>query len=257
MASKGKVLIILSGANTIHLKEGKDQKTGYFLSELGHPLMKILEAGYEVVFANPTGTHPVQDPISDLLIWFLGNYKEREREHALIDKMKIESNFASPRPFASLTDDDLSTFVGVFIPGGHAPMQDLHNDKELARILGHFHRMAKPTGAICHGPAALLSTKTEEGCPYAGYKVTAYSNTEDKLNEIMWWGTLPYKLVDELEKAGLSCQETFPMGSKVTVDRELVSGQNPSSASAFGDAFVKKLEESLALGGTGVHAKEI
>lgn len=127
-------------------------------------------------------------------------------------------------------------------------MVDLHDDKDLGRILMHFHDRKKPTGAICHGPAALLSTRSFVGqeFPYKGYKAVAYSNTEDALNETMWWGTLKFKLVDELEKAGITMQEGLPMGSHVIVHEELVTGQNPSSAGTFGDAFVKKLNEAVA-----------
>lgn len=37
-------------------------------------------------------------------------------------------------------------------------MIDLHNNQNLGYIINHFHRHNKPTGLICHGPVALLST---------------------------------------------------------------------------------------------------
>lgn len=36
-------------------------------------------------------------------------------------------------------------------------MVDLHNNQNLGYIIHHFHRHAKPSGLICHGPVALLS----------------------------------------------------------------------------------------------------
>ncbi|KAJ3278158.1 hypothetical protein HK104_002599 [Borealophlyctis nickersoniae] len=267
--TRGKVLIILSGKDFLTLSNEKKQPTGYFLSELADPLMKLLEAGYEPVFANPDGSWPVQDPMSSYLIWFLGNYKERERERALIESMKVEANFASPRRFADITEVELERFSGVFVPGGHAPMEDLHDDKDLGRILLHFHNRQKPTGKaadtplygvsiisipltpftltpalVCHGPVALLSTRTCGTFPYTGYQVTAYSDAEEKLNEVMFGANLKFKLADELEKAGMKLNNTFPMGSKISVDRELITGQNPSSAGAVGKALVEKLNQA-------------
>jgi hypothetical protein len=60
--------------------------------------------------------------------------------------MELENNLLSPRPFKSIGDDELNTFDGVFIPGGHAPLTDLGDNPELGRILLHFHSKGKPTG---------------------------------------------------------------------------------------------------------------
>lgn len=62
--------------------------------------------------------------------------------------MKEENNLGNPRPFSSFTDEELATFAGVFIPGGHAPLTDLGDNADLGRILLHFHNSNKPTGAI-------------------------------------------------------------------------------------------------------------
>jgi putative intracellular protease/amidase len=60
--------------------------------------------------------------------------------------MQIENNLNHPRPFASITDEELKGFSGIFIPGGHAPMTDLGDNPELGRIILHFHSQVKPTG---------------------------------------------------------------------------------------------------------------
>lgn len=249
--TKGKVLVILSGSDHLELCSGKDQPTGFFLCELAKPLFKLLEEGYEPVFANPTGERPVKDPLSDSLVFFLGNTKEREREQKLIDSMAVESNLSNPVKFSDITDEQLQSFRGVFVPGGHAPMEDLYDDKELGRILLHFHNRNKTTGAICHGPVALLSTRAVippgSAFPYAGYNLSAYSNAEEMMNEVMFRDKLKFKLCDELQKEGATICDTFPMGSKVTVDRELVTGQGPTSAGAFGDAFVEHLNKASAI----------
>ena len=55
----------------------------------------------------------------------------------------------------------------------------------------------------------------------------------------------PRSQQDELTKRGaLFHTGLVPMASHVEVHRELVTGQNPNSSSAFAEAFVKKLNET-------------
>jgi putative intracellular protease/amidase len=242
---KGKVLICLSGAQSVHLQSGKEQETGYFLKELGRPLAKLLAAGYDVEFANPTGQEPHMDPMSNMSIWFARLGVELEEEKRLIESMKVHNNFSHPRRFSEISDEDLQQYVAVFLPGGHAPMTDLHSDKDLGRILLHFHQRSKPTALICHSPIALLSTKVVEGgspWAYQGYKMTCYSDTEELLNEAMWMSKLPFKVESELRKNGAQMVEAMPMMPKVTVDRELITAQGPTSVDAFGEVLVKTLQ---------------
>ncbi len=59
----------------------------------------------------------------------------------------------------SLTDldsDQLDRFDSVFVPGGHATMEQYPTNAAMGRILLYFHQNAKPTALICHGPAALI-----------------------------------------------------------------------------------------------------
>ena len=49
---------------------------------------------------------------------------------------------------------------------------------------------------------------------------------------------------DVLRENGAVMKEAFPMLPKVTVDRELITAQQPSSAVAFGEAFVKALAKA-------------
>lgn len=76
-------------------------------------------------------------------------------------------------------------------------MTDLWPDKDLGRILLHFHQTQKPTGSLCHGPAALLSTMVaDQGSPWAynGYEMTCYSNTEEMTSEVLFGSKLQLKV---------------------------------------------------------------
>jgi putative intracellular protease/amidase len=247
MASPKKILIIMSDASSFPLyNTGSDGKTvsqasGYFLMELAKPLQKFLAAGCEVVFASPEGHEPTPDPLSVSLAAFAGNYYEQQRELELVERMKRENGFSRPRKFAEIKDSELDGFAGVFIPGGHAPLRDLGEDKELGRILEHFHAKAKPTAALCHGPWAFLSTKVgpQGKFAYKGYKMTSWSDAEEAFMETVMRGEIT-KVESTLREEGADMQEGVAksMGS-ITVDRELITGDNPMAANAIGDKFLE------------------
>ncbi|EKV16376.1 ThiJ/PfpI family protein [Penicillium digitatum] len=246
-----KVLIILSDAHSFSLKRnsghdaGKvvDQPSGFFLQELAKPLRKILNAGHKVTFASPKGLEPAPDPSSESLVANAGNIFERQREWDLIERMKRENGFRSPRPFSTIRDDELTTFAAVFIPGGHSPLQDLGGNAELGRILRYFNRENKPTAVICHGPYALLSTKKagDGSFVYNGYKITSWSDMEENLMETLWGGQVE-KVESTLRNEGAVMVEGVrEKTGGTTLHRELVSAGNPMAANALGDRFVRMI----------------
>lgn len=246
-----KILIVLSDAHSFPLKktsgpdEGKvvAQPSGFFLHELAKPLQKLLDAGHEVTFASPKGEEPTADPNSESFVAYAGNFYERKRQNELIERMKRENGFNRPRPFNTISDDELATFAGVFIPGGHAPLRDLGADPDLGRILRYFHQENKPTAAICHGPYALLSTKYagDGKFVYDGYKITSWSDAEEKMMETMWGGEVE-KVESALRNEGAKMIEGAPekIGG-TTLHRELVTGGNPLAANALGDRFLRMI----------------
>ena len=249
MASAAKkVLIVMSDAASFPIKKGnsiQQHPSGFFLMELAKPLTALLEAGYEVTFASPKGNSPTPDPNSETLLAFAGNFYERRRENELIERMRKDNGFSSPRTFASISDQELASYKGVFIPGGHAPLADLGADPELGRILWHFHQQRKPTAAICHGPYAFLSTKVAPNSAgefaYKGYKISCWSDTEEKMMEMMWGGEVP-KVESALAAEG--AEMVTGAGEKIgqiTADKEVVSGGNPMAAGTLGEKFLQML----------------
>jgi putative intracellular protease/amidase len=187
------------------------------------------------------------------------------QENELIKKMELENNLLSPRPFKSIGDDELNTFDGVFIPGGHAPLTDLGDNPELGRILLHFHSKGKPTGmptlprynirdthlaaylkyiaSLCHGPYAFLSTKVapnSAGFAYAGYNITSWSDTEEKVVETVKGGEI--EKVESALRAANMIEDVGTKLGKITVDHEVVSGANPLAAAALGDKFIEMMK---------------
>jgi putative intracellular protease/amidase len=169
-----------------------------------------------------------------------------------------------PKTLASVVEEGTNGYVGLFIPGGHAPMVDLLKDKNLAKILTSFHESSRPTGIICHGPIVLLSALPDpdafiasmiagdgkassmtKAWPYAGYRVTVFSTGEEQALEGPngLGGNVQFYPANALAEAGARVESIANWHSNVVVDRELITGQQPMSAPEFGDTLVAKLKQ--------------
>ena len=137
-------------------------------------------------------------------------------------------------------------------------MVDLANDPRTARILRHFHTASRPTGLICHGPAALLSTVQDgEAWIYRGYRMTVIRKKAEKLAERTLYmknpqrpfasdQLVPYYVDRVLEHHGAVLdQHPIPFASHVVHDRELITAQNPASIDRVADVFADALEVEL------------
>jgi putative intracellular protease/amidase len=241
-APQKKILVVLSGVDYVRVQEGGRHPTGYFLSELAIPLAALVQAGYEPVFATPNGRPAAMDKVSDQPRWFK-NGDEYRHAKGLLGSLP---DFDTPRTLRSFQENELKTFDGIFLPGGHAPMEDLFRDRDLGRILAHFHSHAKPTALICHAPIALLSTQ-RKGAPwiYTGYQLTVFSKSEEKQEEEAGHldGHLLYYVDEALSQAGAQVTSGPPWESHVVQDRELITGQNPMSDERFTEVLLKALEE--------------
>jgi len=260
-ASKGKVLVVMSGGHILNLADGKPYATGYYLNEVAIPLKALIDAGYTPVFASPNGDTPSMDASSNVDKFFGGDANKRYAALRFIDGF---AGIHHPRLLSSIVGHT-SEYKAIFVPGGHAPMVDLVKDKNLGLILRDFHKNGRPTALICHGPMALLSTlpetekynkelvaghfpalaKLSHGLPYAGYKIAVFSKAEEKMIETpQLGGPAPYYNDEALAAAGLKVENNTPWQPKVVVDRELITGQQPFSDHAFADALIAKLAAS-------------
>lgn len=257
--TKGKVLVVMSSAHELNLRDGKKYQTGYYLNEFVVPYSKLVEAGYEPVIANPNGDQPVMDANSNNAMFF--GRDDAARAEALNYAQNIEQ-LKHPKTLASVVAEGTQGYVGLLIPGGHAPMADLITDKNLGKILVSFHSSGRPTGIICHGPIVLLSALPDaqaftqsmiandgkanslaNGWPYAGYRLTIFSTGEEQALEGPngLGGNVQFYPVNALAEAGAHVDTVANWHSNVIVDRELITAQQPMSAAEFGDTLVAKL----------------
>jgi putative intracellular protease/amidase len=263
MTTKGKVLIVGSSSHTFELKSGKKEPMGYYLNELAVPARAIIDSGYDAVLATPDGTAPVVEQFSVKADYFDGS--EAALQMAL-EFVATSPGLQAPRSIRSAIEEGLDGYVGVFLPGGHPPMVDLMQDPDLGVALRHFHTESKPTGFLCHGPIALTAAMPKakefrqalvkgdldaaetaaEGWQYQGYRMTVFSNEEEKWAEehILKGEQVLFYPADALTAAGGEVQSQGAFESHVVQDRELVTGQNPFSDRAFADLFVEALNQA-------------
>ncbi|WCT75696.1 type 1 glutamine amidotransferase domain-containing protein (plasmid) [Sphingomonas naphthae] len=263
--SKGQVLVLGSNATQLGLRGGSTATVGQYLNETAVPALALLDAGYDIVIATPNGTKPHIDAGSDTKDHFGGDEAAYQRAK---DFFASHPAMNDVRTLKSVVDEGLDGFVGVFVPGGHAPIVDLMQDRDAGTILRHFHTAAKPTALLCHGPVAVISAlddapafrkALEEGDDagaadlardwiYSGYRMTVFSASEEKIaEEQVLKGELYFDMEKALRSAGGDVSVTDEnFASNVVVDRELITGQNPASDRAMADALIEALDRAAA-----------
>ncbi len=261
-AHAGNVLIILSDSDHLDLKDGKVFKTGFYLNELMQPVQALLATGHEITFATPKGTVPSVDVTSIDKMYFGGDEAAMKASEAQLSELGLMSSDRSPvLSLARVEQIGYDHFDAVYVPGGHAPMQDLLVNAELGKLLSYFHENGKTTALACHGPIALLSTlpdaqefvakfatagtaEVQTDWIYAGYKFTVFSNQEEEMAKgLLGGGEMKFYPQDALTRAGGQfSQAEVPFDGHVVTDRELITGQNPASAATVAQELLKRLK---------------
>ncbi|EUC55465.1 chaperone protein HSP31, putative [Rhizoctonia solani AG-3 Rhs1AP] len=194
--------------------------TGWWLAEAAHPYY-FLQGKAEVDFASPKGANPPVDA---------GSIKASTDDEGVkfLQDPEVKEKLANVK---KLADVDPTDYDAVLYIGGHGPMFDLATDPvstQLANTI--FSRSEKITAAICHGPGALVTVTDVSGKSLsADRNVTGLSNVEEDL--IGATKLVPFLLEDRIkELGGKYSKAAEPFGSKVVVDGNVITGQNPGSA---------------------------
>lgn len=229
------ILFVVSAANHWTLKDGTRHPTGYWGEELAVPHQVLREAGHRVVLATPQGKAPTLDAVS--MSWKGGTLGKR---HQVADELlSIKGELARPLPLENVRAED---YDAVFYPGGHGPLEDLSADAVSGRLLVDMQQAGKPVALVCHAPAALLAAPPVNGrWPFAGYRLTGFSNAEEALNGLA--SKAKWLLEDRLRELGADyVRGPLPTLPFVVRDRNLYTGQNPASS----EGLARRLVEALA-----------
>ena len=211
-----------------------DTKTGLWIGEFTEPYYEFIDAGFKITIASPEGGNPPIDSMSQLT----ENLTASNRRFQ--DDVQAQQALKNSLRLNAITASD---YDALFLPGGHGPMFDLASNETCAALILDFINNEKPIAAVCHGPAALLKVAQLDNTILSGKRITAFSNTEEKL--AMRSDNIPYYLEDKLKELGADyCSSPIPFISHVERDGFLITGQNPLSAGPTAKALIKVLQKS-------------
>jgi len=207
------------------------EKTGFWLEEFASPYYYLKDAGVHVTLASPNGGQPPLDPKSDAPDFQTDATRRFENDPS------AQNELANT---AKLTDMEVDDFDGVFYPGGHGPLWDLHSDVDSIALIEGFIAASKPVAAVCHAPAVLLNAKGPDGEPLVkGKQVTGFTNSEEAAVELT--DVVPYLLEDQLVLNGGLFQKVEDWHPLAVVDGLIITGQNPASSTAVAEALLKTI----------------
>ncbi|WP_445356889.1 hypothetical protein ACJJIC_10850 [Microbulbifer sp. ANSA002] len=89
-ASNGKVLVVVSAADHLTLRNGGVVESGYFVSELSETLRQLEANGYEFDIATPKGKTPVIDGFGLQMYFYKASVVSNWPQYALNPKIKAE-----------------------------------------------------------------------------------------------------------------------------------------------------------------------
>jgi putative intracellular protease/amidase len=228
-----KILFVMTGVDYWTLADGTKHPTGFWAEEAVTPFTAFTKAGHEIVVATPGGVVPSVDKAS--LTASVNGGQEAADE--IVSTLASIAELAHP---VTLDNVNLDDYAAVFYPGGHGPMEDLAVSAESGTLLTQALASGKPLGVVCHAPAALLAAKNADGTsPFAGYKLTGFTNAEEAQAGLA--DKAKWLLQDRLVQIGADFQEGEPWAPNVVVDRNLVTGQNPSSSAPLAEELLRKL----------------
>jgi putative intracellular protease/amidase len=227
-----KILFVMTGASYWTLADGTRHPTGYWAEEFAAPYRELTGAGHDIVVASPGGVVPHVDSMS-LRPAMAGSAEiALELEQILLSAEELR------RPI-ELADARLQDYDAVYYPGGHGPMEDLWQDADSGRLLVAALASGKPLAIVCHAPVAIMATRKHGVSPFAGYRVTAYTNDEE--DAVGLRAKARWTAEDELVKLGVDFSRGEMWQPYTVVDRNLFTGQNPASAAPLAREFMKEL----------------
>ncbi|WP_128381594.1 type 1 glutamine amidotransferase domain-containing protein [Streptomyces cavernae] len=229
-----RILIVMSAASVWERTDGSQYPTGYWAEELAAPHERFVQAGHTVDFASPGGVlQPLDQHSADPAV--AGEDCARHVAHA----QQALSDFG---PLLKLDEVSADNYDAIVLPGGHGPVVDLFKDRDLGRLLIAADRAGKVIGAVCHGPAALLSAIDDNGqWIFTGRRMAAFTDEEERM-----FGTAenaPWLQASRLREMGARHEQGEPYQPFNINDGNLFTGQNPASSAPMADAINSALNK--------------
>jgi putative intracellular protease/amidase/uncharacterized protein (DUF2267 family) len=228
------MLLVLTGSDHWTLDDGTEHPTGFWAEELLTPLSVFEDAGFDVTIATPEGASPTVDELS-LSPGMVGGEGEAAELRGALEARR--GQLGSP---VRLEDVSAADYDGVYIPGGHGPMEDLAVSPGLGALLVSMLDDDKVVASVCHGPAALLAATRPDGTwAFAGRSLAGFTNEEETQAGLA--DRAPWLLENRMRAAGGSMEQGPAWQPFSVVDGNVVTGQNPASSGEVARRAVEQL----------------
>ena len=202
---------------------------GYEFSEVADPYFEFTNEGHIVDFASIKGGVPP----------FVG-YDDSQ---LLSENFKKGNGFKRLNFSHKLGDIDIEAYDAIFFPGGLGLMTDMVSDPLVKETIRKVYESGRIVGAVCHGPSALLNVILSDGTNLLeGKKINSFTKEEEDIDKHLLGDVIPFMLDEELIKQGADFSNTTPFDPFVVADGNLITGQNPASASGVAIEMIKSLE---------------
>jgi putative intracellular protease/amidase len=219
------ILFIVTSTNVTGMG---NHAAGYEFSEIADPYFEFVNKGFTIDFASILGGEPP----------YVG-YDPKQQT----SKEFIEGNGFKRLNFShKLSNIDVSAYDAIFFPGGLGLMTDMVDNPLVKEIIKRTYENGNVIGAVCHGPSALLNVILSNGSNLLeGKKINSFTEAEEKIDGHTLGDVIPFMLDEELIKQGAMFYHNKPFEPNVVVDDNIVTGQNPASASGVALKMIELL----------------
>jgi len=211
------ILMVVTG----HGELPNHHKTGIWFEEFALPYKLFKERGCSVTVASISGGAAPVDPSS---------LPENPDAATRLAALELQHTRA-------LNDINVSDFDAVFFPGGHGTMFDFPDSQLIGKIVASFLQNDCVVSAVCHGSAALVAARFQDGTPVVkGRRVTSFTNEEERAAELEQ--LMPFLLQSKLSDLGAKFVSSPNWQDHIVIDGKLITGQNPQSSASVANAVL-------------------
>ncbi|MFT4768276.1 MAG: putative intracellular protease/amidase [Glaciecola sp.] len=224
---RGKILAVVT-STAVMGDSGK--RTGYELTELSRAYYVFTANGFTVDIASPLGGEaPVVIDDEDM-----GAF-----DYAFLNDPVAIEKVSDTKPVDGVNPDE---YAGVYFVGGKGAMWDFPENTAIQNIVRQLHRDKKVVAAVCHGPAALVNVKLDNGkYLLEGKRVSGFTNDEELFLISDARTIFPFLLEDGLRNRGAKVEPGPSYLEQISHDGDLLTGQNPWSVWALAEATIEQL----------------
>src|SRR4029453_19098703 len=135
------LLTILTSAAHLTLTDGEEYPSGFWAEEFAVPYQMFKKARYTVDVATLGGVAPTVDKSSidpGFMKWVRPSFTQIDDAAAAAryrETIEQAEGLRSPKDVARLTRDDIASYAGIYIVGGHGCMEDMPASPPMTRFL--------------------------------------------------------------------------------------------------------------------------